>query len=200
MIGAVANSVEERKRGTTTGFAIAAARQDETARAALFERIIERMHRYFARMVRDPGEAEECLQRALIELDRTIQDGSYDPGRSFNAWMWLKARTVWAQWCREREKRPQTLPAEDVAIGARAGAGSPSVERRLDAVTVLEEVARRLGDEWREAFLLYYEGDLTLEEVAETLGRDRKTVTKRIQEAHELIDRLLGQDVRKTTP
>jgi t-SNARE complex subunit (syntaxin) len=35
---------------------------------------------------------------------------------------------------------------------------------------------------------------LTLEEIAETLGRDRKTVSRRIAEAHGVIGRMLGGD------
>lgn len=176
--------------GTTTGLA-GLGRDDPRARAALFERIIERMHRYFARMVRDPAEAEECVQRALVELDRTIHDGRYDPKRSFNAWMWLKARTVWAQWCRQRGKAPCALRDGDGPPDARDAL--EAVDRRLDAVAVLEEVARRVGEEAREAFLLYYEGGLTLDEVAETIGRDRKTVSKRIAEAHQVIWRMLDR-------
>jgi RNA polymerase sigma factor (sigma-70 family) len=168
-------------------------------RAELFERILARIHRYFSRMVRDPVEAEECVQRTLVELERSLREGTYDPERSFNAWMWLKARTAWAAWCRERERRPRSLPddfglaASGGAAGAQEGREVASVERRLDAETVLAEVKRRLGDEAHEAFVLYYEGELTLAEVAETLGRDRKTVSRRISDAHALIDRLLGR-------
>jgi RNA polymerase sigma factor (sigma-70 family) len=136
----------------------------------------------------------ECVQRTLVELERSLREGTYDPARSFNAWMWLKARTAWAAWCRERERRPAPLP-DEVQLGA--APDSPEVarvERRLDAEAVLAEVRRRLGDEAHEAFVLYYEGELTLAEVAETLGRDRKTVSRRIADAHALIDRLLGRE------
>ena len=194
--------------GITTAMAAAALRRADVAgradpaagaaiRAQLFDRILAGIHRYFTRMVRDPVEAEECVQRTLVELERSLREGTYDPERSFNASMWLKARTAWAAWCRERERRPRSLP-DDYGVTA-AGAAPPeksevaSVERRLDAETVLAEVRRRLGDEAHEAFVLYYEGELTLNEVAEALGRDRKTVSRRIADAHALIDRLLGR-------
>ena len=66
-------------------------------------------------------------------------------------------------------------------------------ERALDAAHVLEQVATRLGPEVYECFVLYYEGGLTQEEVATAVERDRKTVRKRIAEAHALIDDLLGK-------
>src|SRR4051812_8210422 len=68
--------------------------RDQSARhAALFERIASRIYGYFARTVRDRTEAEELAQRTLVELERSLREQSYDPARSFNVWMWLKAHT-----------------------------------------------------------------------------------------------------------
>lgn len=160
------------------------------AHAALFERVVTRIHRYFQRMVRDPHEADECLQRTLTLLEESLARSAYDPGRSFNTWMWLKARTVHAQWCRERSRRPGSLaPGQAVEPGSVVA----GVDRRLDGEAVLAAVRERLGDEVYEAFVLYYEGGLTQAEVGEALGRDRKTVRQRIAQAHDLIDRLLGE-------
>ncbi|MGE0709740.1 MAG: RNA polymerase sigma factor [Planctomycetota bacterium] len=159
------------------------------AHAALFERICARIQRYFLRMLRDPDAAADCLQRTLVLLEQSLRSGAYEPDRSFNTWMWLKARTVFAQHCRERERRPDPLEHEPPAPGDPAR----GVEERLDADTVLAEVRRRLGEEAYEAFVLYYEGGLTQAEVAAALERDRKTVRQRIQEAHTLIDSLLGR-------
>ncbi len=157
--------------------------------AALFERIAERIYGYFRRTVRDATEAEELAQRTLVELERTLRDRSYDPARSFNVWMWLKAHTVYAQWCRERGKRAEELEAE--AVPERSPPGEQAVDARLDAEKVLLEVRRRLGDETYEILALCYEGGLTQVEVAEAVGRDRKTVATRLREARALAARLL---------
>jgi RNA polymerase sigma factor (sigma-70 family) len=94
---------------------------------------------------------------------------------------------------RARARRPAALPEQDGQPVA-AAREDPALtrERQLDAATVLAAIQARLGAETHEAFVLYYEGGLTQAEVAETLGRDRKTVRKRIEEAHALIDELLG--------
>jgi RNA polymerase sigma factor (sigma-70 family) len=160
------------------------------AHAALFERILERVHRYFRRMLRDPDLAADCLQKTLTLLEESLRRGTYESGRSFNTWMWLKARTVFAQHCRAQEKRLKSLEIEPVSPRRDPALG---VEDKLDAAVVLEEVRQRLGDEAYEAFVLYYEGGLTQAEVAAALGRDRKTIRMRIQEAHTLIDGLLGK-------
>lgn len=157
------------------------------AHAALFERVVERIHRYFKRLAGQ--DADDCLQKTLLLLEESLRSRVYDPQRSFNAWMWLKAHTVWAQLCRERERRA-VVPLPEVA-SAREDAALTR-EKQLDAATILAAIQARLGPETHEAFVLYYEGGLTQAEVSLTLGRDRKTIRKRIEEAHALIDELLG--------
>jgi DNA-directed RNA polymerase specialized sigma24 family protein len=56
---------------------------------------------------------------------------------------------------------------------------------------VLREVQRRLGDEAYAVLVLVHEGGLTQVEVAEAIGRDRKTVAARLREAHALAAKLL---------
>jgi RNA polymerase sigma factor (sigma-70 family) len=178
--------------GTTTGLAGEAAEGGPggEARAALFERVLARVYGYFRKTVWDAGEAEECAQRTLFELERSLREGRYDPARSFNAWLWMKAHSVFVGWCRERGRRLEPLPDEGGPVG---GDALLAAERRLDAEAVLREVERRLGTEAYECFVLRYEGELTLAEIADALGRDRDTVAARIRAAHALIDRLLGK-------
>jgi len=172
---------------------------EESARhAVLFERIAGRIYGYFARTVWDAVEAEELAQRTLVELERSLRERSYDPARSFNVWMWLKAHTVFAQWARERTKRSvRSRPLEE-SVDARSAAAS-AVDARVDAETVLRAVQARLGDETYEMLLLSYEGDLSQVEIAEALGRDRKTVATRLREARALAARLLGEKGETTT-
>jgi RNA polymerase sigma factor (sigma-70 family) len=187
---------------TTTQLAADAMRSGSpaarVAHGLLFERVLERVHRYFRRVIYDSHEAEECLSRTVVLLEESLRTGKYDPGRSFNAWMWLKAHTVYAQWCRERGKRPGQLEGDEGASGPAIGRGGRESgvalrEKELDAETVLRHVREKLGPEAYECFVLYYEGGLTQEEVSKAMERDRKTVRKRLAEAHELIDELLGQ-------
>ena len=119
-------------------------------------------------------------------LARTLREGKYDSSRSFNTWIWIKARSIFAQWCRRRSRQPHALP-DNVAVS-----GGPDVSVRADANAILDEVARQLGPETYEAFVLYYEGELNKREVAEVLGRDPKTIRKKLRQAHGLIDRLLA--------
>lgn len=166
------------------------------ASAELFERVLERIQRYFRGVVADAQEAEECLQETLVLLERSLREGTYDPTRSFNTWIWLKARSVFAQSCRRRGRR-RAVPLADGADALPAPGSADAarqVEERLDAAALLDALRRRLGEETYEAFVLFYEGGLTKGELAEVLGRDPKTVNKRLAEAHALLESLRGAE------
>lgn len=176
----------------TTALAGDALREPEGSNArhaVLFERVAARIFRYFAKQVWDEAEAEELAQRTLVELEVSLRECSYDPARSFNAWMWLKAHTVFAQWCRDRASRRAAV--EPLGDAATPGGHEAPVDARLDSEAVLREIQKRLGPETYEVFVLYYVSDLTQAEVAESTGRDRKTVAARLREAHALAERFL---------
>lgn len=167
------------------------ARGGGPAAAALFERVLLRVHRWFFRVTGDPHQAEECAQETLLLLERSLREGRYEAGRSFNTWTFMKAHQVWVEWCRRRERERRPLPAH---LGREPeGDPRPAVERRLDAGELLAEVERRLGSDTLACFLLRYEGELGLEEVAEASGCDRRTVSRRLERAHALLDELLGR-------
>ena len=158
------------------------------ASAELFERIFGRIHGYFLRLLGDPHAADDCLQETLILLQRSLREGKYDSSHSFNTWIWLKARSVYGLYCRRAERRPGALPE----VLPCPDDEQARVERRLDAETLLKEVARRLGPETYEVFVLYYDSGLTQAEVSAIVGRDPKTIRGRIAQARELLDRLVA--------
>lgn len=158
-------------------------------RAALFERILTRIHRYFARVVWDREAVDDCVQQTLLALERSLQEGTYDPGRSFNRWMWLKAHTVFVEYCRSKAKQPGSLGSE---ANVASGPGEEgAVEAKLDADTVLTRLRGELEDEAFEMFVLFYGEGHTVTEVATITGRDRKTVRKRLNVAKRAAVKLL---------
>jgi RNA polymerase sigma factor (sigma-70 family) len=153
--------------------------------AQLLERVSARVYRYFLRNVWDPGEAEELAQRTFFELTRSLRTGRYDPTRSFNAWLWIKAHSVFVDWCRQRPRKAKPLSS---AAHKGIASGDEAVENKLDAETILAAIRDRLGAETLETFVLYHESDLSLEEIALAVGRDRKTVTKMLREAERVAN------------
>jgi RNA polymerase sigma factor (sigma-70 family) len=177
---------EEGRR--TTELAVRASRAplaSNAEQAALFERVAARVYRYFLKSVWDETEAEELAQRTFFLLTRSVRDGSYDAKRSFNVWLWMKAHSVFVDWCRERKRRPARLPT-DPALAAHGR--DPQLAAEAD--DILHHLHDRLGAEAHEIFVLRHEVELTQEEIAEATGRDRKTIAKRLAEAEQVVRRL----------
>lgn len=161
---------------------------DERSRQALallVEHIAERVRRYLGKKIWDADAADDAFQETLLALAQSLQGGSYDPAYSFNAWMWLKARTAYAQWCRRREREAAALPAPEAPAASDPTAG-------LAAREVLQAMQARLAPECYDAFLLRYEAELGINEIAGLLGRDRKTIRQRIADAEACARALVG--------
>ncbi|MGE0706564.1 MAG: RNA polymerase sigma factor [Planctomycetota bacterium] len=179
--------------GTTTHMAGAALGEpaERGLRAALFERILERIHRYFQRLVWDKDAVDDCVQQTLLALERSLQAGTYDPRRSFNRWMWIKAHSVYVDHCRARARSPHSIPEGAEPPARRSSSPVEGVEARLDAEVVLERLRGALEPETYEMFVLFFGEDHNVTEISGITGRDRKTVRKRLGEAKAAALRLL---------
>ncbi len=164
--------------------------EQRSLRAALFERILDRIHRYFARLVFDPHGVEDCLQQTLLALERSLQEGSYDPQQSFNRWMWIKAHSVYVDYCRARARAPGTLPSDDDGVAVRPD-GAAGVEAKLDAHALMSVLRKKLAPEDLECFTLFFGEDQTVTDIAALVRMDRKTVRKRIDAARRVALDLL---------
>src|SRR5262245_51091634 len=77
-------------RCTADGLVRRVARGDEAAFGELYELVAPRVYGLVLRVLRDPAQAEEVAQEALVEIWRTA--GRFDAGRgSATAWMFTIA-------------------------------------------------------------------------------------------------------------
>lgn len=154
-----------------------------TLRARLFERVVERIHDYFVKLVWEEHAVDDCLQNTLLALETSLQNGRYDPSYSFNRWLWLQAHDVYVAWCRKRSRAPAPL-AEEPAV---TDPGCGRVEARLDAEAILERLRRALEAPVFEAFVLCRMQGFTSREVASLQTCTRRTVTNRLAQAEQVL-------------
>jgi RNA polymerase sigma factor (sigma-70 family) len=180
---------------TTTnlaGEAMAGGPAGRSLRAKLFERVMDRIHRYFVRLVWDAQDVEDCVQKTLLRLEQSLQSGSYNPHHSFNRWLWIKAHSVYVEHCRASTRRPCTAgEADEAASGAGAG-GTGAVDARLDAEAVLGHLRTELDPEDFEAFVMRLGEGHSVTDIAAITGCDRKTARKRIERGRRAALRMLG--------
>ena len=168
-------------------------RGDPAAFEALLERYQNRLYRYLLRMVREPAMAEDLFQQTWLRVAEKIR--SYNPQRSFEAWLFSVARNLAID--HFRRYKPESLD-EPLATGeTRAdqlvGAGPTA----LEAVIVRERSSRlaaTLGELpviYREVLSLRFEEEMKLEEIAEVLGTPLSTVKTRLRRSLEQLRRRL---------
>ena len=136
------------------------------------------------RMLRHREDAEDMTQEALVRAIRNL--GRWDPQREFSPWLLAiagnRCRTLMAA----RMRRPHaSLAAETIEDRT----PDPWCERTLS-----EEVQRALEglrDEYRTAFLLFHEQELSYQEIAAALDCPLGTVKTWVHRARRDLAREL---------
>ena len=162
---------------------------DEQAFASLAVSVGNRLHAVAHRILRDTDLAEDATQQALLAIWRDLPQ-LRDPAR-FDAWSYrLLVRACYAEGRRTRHWAPnlRLLPADEPA----ASEGLSSVIDRDQ----LERGFRRLSIEHRAVVVLHHYLEMSLEDVAQTLGVPLGTVRSRLHYAMRALRSALEADAR----
>ena len=171
---------------------IRAQRGDEEAFASLALGCGDRLHAIAHRILRDVDLAEDATQQALLSIWRDLPQ-LRDPAR-FEAWSY------------------RVLVRECYSEGKRTRAWSSTAPRLLvldppdttDAMSdvhdrdQLDRAFRRLSVEHRAVVVLHYYLDLSISEIAETLGLSPGTVKSRVHHAMRGLRAAIDADARPT--
>lgn len=162
---------------------------DEQAFASLAVAVGNRLHAVAHRILRDTDLAEDATQQALLAIWRDLPQ-LRDPQR-FDAWSYrLLVRACYAEGRRSRSWGPNLhlLPADELATGE----GLSSVIDRDQ----LDRGFRRLSIDHRAVVVLHHYLDMTVDEVAQTLGVPLGTVRSRLHYAMRALRSALEADAR----
>jgi RNA polymerase sigma-70 factor, ECF subfamily len=168
------------------------ARGDEAAFAALYDELSPRVYGLCRRILRDPAQAEEVAQEALVEVWRGAS--RYDPAKG-SAASWVltiahrravdRVRSEQASTDRERRVATEEVPYDEVVEEATARLERQQVRRCLQGLTDLQ----------REAITLAYYRGHTYREVAELLHTGLPTVKTRMRDGLIRLRDCLGVTV-----
>ena len=162
---------------------------DEEAFAAICVSTGNRLYAVAHRILRDITLAEDATQQALLNIWRDLPQ-LRDPAH-FDAWSYrLLVRACYAEGRRTRRWAPnlKLLPADEPTVSA----GLSSVVDRDQ----LERGFRRLSIDHRAVVVLHHYLDMTLDEVAVTLGIPVGTVRSRLHYAMRGLRSALEADAR----
>ncbi len=153
---------------------IRAQRGDEAAFAAITEAVYVRMRAVAFRILRDPHQAEDATQVALLGIWRKLPK-LRDPAR-FEAWSYRFLVNACADEARRARRSLPDLPTSR----------EPTAPDELSAVLNRDQLDRafaQLNVDQRAVIVLRHFLDLKLEDVAEALGVPVGTVNSRLNRA-----------------
>lgn len=161
-------------------FVLPAKKDEKPDMAALIARYSAQLTRLCFLYLKDYHMAQEAVQDALLKAYRKY--GGFEQRSSEKVWVTRIAINV----CKDMMKKPSY----------REKAMEPELEKRLCAsdfsqtsdwsVTLVTEVAR-LPVPYREAVLMRYYRQMSVEEIARVLGVKPNTVTVRLKRAREML-------------
>ncbi len=163
----------------------AAAIGDAGALDELLARHVDRIHALCSRVLRDPQDALDATQNALIAIARGVD--RFDGRAAFTTWMYRVATNAALDEGRRRSRRP--VPVEDLPAGADPGSGTEIV---VGAAIDVHAALARLPEEFRVAVVLRDLEDLDYAEIASILGIPPGTVRSRIARGRAALAELLG--------
>jgi RNA polymerase sigma-70 factor (ECF subfamily) len=175
---------------------IAARADAPDARAAEFERLVERRldeaYRLATFILRDPSEAEDAVHDAALAAWRHRSE-LRDPARA-DAWF----QRILVNGCRDRLRARGRRRVASVGLDLSRvdSARSPDVADRVVASRTIDDAVVRLEPDDRVLVALRYGLDLTVPAIATALGIREGTVKSRL---HRALSRL-RLDLEEVTP
>jgi len=177
-----------RRRDKELNLILRAQQGEKEAIGELYRQHVDVIYRYIWARVRDDSTAEDLT--ALVFLKALEALPNYKPsGKPFLAWLYSIAYARIVDHWRKQERRTE-VPLEET-LPAREPQPDELLEAEADWVAAVDLLAQ-LTDDQQDVIILRFIGEMSLAEVAETVG---KTVgaTKAIQyRALASLARLLG--------
>ena len=150
-----------------------------------FEELVRRLQRqvygFAFQHLRDFAEAQDLTQEIFVKLYRNL--ARFDATRPFEPWFWKLATNTTINYRRKRVPAPTDQELELAA--------EPAGEAQHDPALV--DALAQLDPAYRLPILLHYYADLSLEQVAASLGVTLPAVKSRLHRARALLRNSLAE-------
>ncbi len=156
-----------RKRDKENRLILQAKQGDKQAIAELYTGHVDAIYRYIWPRVRDEAITEDLTAQVFLKALEGLP--GYEPsGKPFLAWLYRIAYARVVDHWRKQDRRA-TLPLDDT-LPAREPRPGELLEVEDEWITAIDLLAQ-LTDDQQEVLMLRFIGEMSLSEVAETLGK-----------------------------
>jgi RNA polymerase sigma-70 factor, ECF subfamily len=154
---------------------------ERRAFAVLVEHYWDRLYRWLFHLTHDPHTAEDLVQETFLRAFRALN--SFQAGTNFQAWLFRIAHNALSNQRRSRRRIRQPFPE---GVPAR-GEGPVEAAMTREALQHLARAVGRLPSDFRAAFLLRVEQDLSFRDIAQALGISEETARWRVFKARQKL-------------
>jgi RNA polymerase sigma-70 factor (ECF subfamily) len=158
-----------------------AQRGSREAFAVLVKRYWDRLYRWLHHLSHDRHTAEDVAQESFMKAFANLD--SFRPGTGFQAWLFRIGHNTLVNSRRAVKKKRQAFPENLVAL--HAGPDEEAMSR--ESLQLLARAVGRLPQDFRAAFLLRVEEDLSFREIAEVLQTTEETARWRVFKARQKL-------------
>jgi len=146
---------------------------DQKAFAQLYEEHFDRIYRYIALKIGDKIEAEDMTQQVFVNALHSISSFRLK-GVPFSAWLFRIAHNQVVDYLRKRKKQA-AAPLDEELLVSRDSSPQLMAEHSLDTEQLLS-ATRRLTEAQREVISLRFAGELSINQVANIMGKSQGAV------------------------
>lgn len=165
--------------------------EDDAATQQLMTRFRDRVFWLCFRMLGQRQDAEDVVQETFLRAVRSLT--SWDQHRDFEPWLFQIAANRCRTLLSRRHRRLDVQPLYETS------AEDTSHMQDVDRDVLAEEIRRVLSSmrpEWRSAFCLFHESELSYAEISDRLGCPIGTVKTWVHRARgEMIRQLQSREV-----
>ena len=154
---------------------------DRQAFAVLVERYWDRLYRWLYHLTHDSHQAEDLTQETFLKAFAGLK--SFRPGSNFQAWLFRIGHNNFVNGrrsaTRPRQPFPENLPTPEE--------GPLEQAQHRETMQLLARAVGRLPTEFRAAFMLRVEEELSFREIADVLDTTEETARWRVFKARQKL-------------
>ncbi len=167
---------------------------DATAIEALVHAFRPQVHRLALSILRDPVEADEATQDALIAAIGKLD--TYRREASFKTWLFAIALNICRGQLRKRKVREKILRPLAVLFGGASPESThpEEIAFRNETQAAVWQAMNDLDEKHREVLVLRYYHELGVSDIAQAVGVSDRMVRNRLHTAHERLRVLLQEE------
>jgi len=146
---------------------------DEAAMRAFTAKYQKLVFSLCLKMLRHREDAEDVAQESFLRVFRALD--RWDPSRPIKPWL----LTIVANRCRTALERRSKLPSQNelgIDLEGERREHSKHEQQKVDIAEELDVALGELREEYRMCFVLFYQQELSYEEIGEILDRPQGTV------------------------